>query len=92
MEEVLGDAGEDIKVRVAPWWGRVFTRSFIIEAESQIVLRRKKCSLFPLTSPKTLGTVGRHNFFFLKTFFFFFFNESYSFLYYKHVHFFIFLL
>ena len=51
MEEVLGDAGED-KVRVAPWWGRVFTRSFIIEAEPQIVLRRKKCSLFPLTSPK----------------------------------------
>ena len=28
-------------------------------------IRRKKSSLFPLTSPKKLGTVGRHNFFFL---------------------------
>ena len=47
------------------------------------LLRRKKCSLFPLTSPKKLGTVGRHNDFFLLTFF----NESYSFLYCKHANF-----
>jgi len=47
-------------------------------------LRRKKSSLFPLTLPKKLGTVGRHNFFFLINFFF---KESYSFLYCKHVHF-----
>jgi len=49
-------------------------------------LRRKKSSLFPLTSPKKLGTVGRHNFFFLLTLFLFF-KESYSFLYCKHVYF-----
>ena len=48
------------------------------------IIRRKKCSLFPLTSPKKIGRVGRHNvFFFLLTFF----KESYSFLYCKHVHF-----
>jgi len=47
---------------------------------------RRKNSLFPLTSPKKLGTVGRHNFFFLLTLFSFF-KESYSFLYCKHVHF-----
>jgi len=27
------------------------------------LIRRKKSSLFPLTSPKKLGRVGRHNFF-----------------------------
>jgi len=36
---------------------------------SVCVLGVKKCSLFPLTSPKKLGTVGRHNFFFLINFF-----------------------
>jgi len=34
------------------------------------IRRIKKCSLFPLTSPKKLGTVGRQNFFFLINFFF----------------------
>jgi len=36
------------------------------------IRRKKKCSLFPLTSPNKLGTVGRHNFFFLLTFFYLF--------------------
>ena len=39
---------------------------------SDISLGVKKSSLFPLTSPKKLGRVGRHNFFFLVNFFFFF--------------------
>ena len=37
----------------------------------RLIRRKKKCSLFPLTSPKKLGMVGRHNFFFLINFFHF---------------------
>jgi len=37
---------------------------------STLFRRIKKCSLFPLTSPKKLGTVGRQNFFFLINFVF----------------------
>ena len=33
------------------------------------IRRKKKSSLFPLTSPKKLGRVGRHNFFFLTNLF-----------------------
>ena len=64
-----------------------FSLQQFLAADFFMVRRKKKCSLFPLTSPKKLGTVGRHNFFFLINFFFFFFNESYSFSYCKHVHF-----
>jgi len=43
-------------------------------------LRRKKSSLFPLTSPKKLGTVSRHNFFPLINRFFFFQRKLLSFI------------
>ena len=49
----------------------------MFDQENFIVIRRKKkSSLFPLTSPKKLGRVGRHNFFFLINFFFLFFSKN----------------
>ena len=44
---------------------RIRTRRTTSTLDPRSLVRRKKCSLFPLTLPKKLGTVGRHNFFFL---------------------------
>ena len=42
---------------------RIRTRRTTSTLDPRSLVRRKKCSLFPLTLPKKIDTVGRHNFF-----------------------------